>query len=512
MSGRRRAAGAALPLMAAVACGGDAREGPAAADGDAPPVAVTRWTARTELFMEHPPLVAGGGSRFAIHLTDLATFEPVRAGRVAVRLSGARDQEFAVDAPRAPGVFGIDVAPAQAGRYRLEVLLDAPGLADRHDLGEVTVPPPGIGPATAGAEPDDGSIPFLKEQQWALDFATEPARRRRVAGSLLLDARIEPRTGGRAAVTTPVVGRLADDLPPRPVGSRVARGDTLAEVIPHSGHGEDRPELELAVAEARNALELTRAERARVMRLVGAGALPRRREHETRVAERTAEARVAAAEAHLAQLDATRTGEGEVGHDTRFVLRAPIGGVVAESAATPGASVEEGMRLFRLVALDRVHVVGSLPEAALARVDELAGAELEVPGFDAPIALDRLVSVGRVLEPEARTVPIIYELRDLDPRLAIGQAVSLRIFAAAAADAVTVPDSAVVDDAGQPVIFVQVAGESFERRPVRLGNREAGLVQIGGDVAAGERVVVRGAPLIRLASLSPRVPVHGHTH
>ena len=109
-------------------------------------------------------------------------------------------------------------------------------------------------------------------------------------------------------------------------------------------------------------------------------------------------------------------------------------------------------------------------------------------------------------------MPIIYELRDPDPRLAIGQAVSLRIFAAAAADAVTVPDSAVVDDAGQPVIFVQVAGESFERRPVRLGNREAGLVQIGGDVAAGERVVVRGAPLIRLASLSPRVPAHGHTH
>ena len=59
------------------------------------------------------------------------------------------------------------------------------------------------------------------------------------------------------------------------------------------------------------------------------------------------------------------------------------------------------------------------------------------------------------------------------------RAVSLRIFAAAAADAVTVPDSAVVDDAGQPVIFVQVAGESFKRRPVRLGNREAGLAAHG---------------------------------
>jgi len=47
---------------------------------------------------------------------------------------------------------------------------------------------------------------------------------------------------------------------------------------------------------------------------------------------------------------------------------------------------------------------------------------------------------------------------------------------------------------------------------VELGNRESGLVQITGDVAVGERVVVRGAPFVRLAALSPQVPTHGHTH
>ena len=266
------------------------------------------------------------------------------------------------------------------------------------------------------------------------------------------------------------------------------------------------------MAEARSALELTRADRARVERLVAAGALPERRLLETRVAESTAAARLDAAEQHLAQLDATRTGQGEGDRDTRFVLRAPLSGVVAESDATPGASVEEGGRLFRLVAVDRVHVVGALPEAALARIDGLAAAELVVPGFAAPIALDRLVAVGRVLHPAARTVPIIYELRDTDRRLAIGQAVSLRIFASEASKAVTVPESAIVDDAGQPVVFVQVGGEDFERRRVQLGNREAGHVQIAGDVAPGERVVIRGAPFIRLAALAPQVPAHGHTH
>lgn len=508
----RTCAGIALPGCLALACGGGAGA-VEVVEAEIPPVVESRWTDRSELFMEYPPLVEGETSRFAIHFTDLATFEPLRAGRAEVRLDGAGGEAFTVDAPGRPGIFGVDVTPSRAGRYRLSIVLDAPGLADRHDLGEVTVLTPADGEALhAHEEEEDGSIPFLKEQQWTLDFATAEAAQRQIAESLVIAAEIEPRTGGRADVTTPVAGRLAGDLPPHPVGSRVSRGEPLAEIVPHAGHGEDRPSLELAVAEARNRLELERAERTRAERLVAAGALPERRRLEARVAEQTAEARVAAAEAHLAQLDLTRTGEGEGGRDTRFVLRAPISGVLAASDATPGASVEEGTRLFRLVALDRVHVVGALPEAALARIDELAGAELDVPGFGAPIPLDRLVAVGRVLEPQARTVPIIYELRDPDRRLAVGQAVSLRIFASAATEAVTVPESAVVHDAGQPVVFVQTGGESFERRPVRLGNREAGQVQIAGDVAPGERVVVRGAPLIRLAALSPQVPAHGHTH
>ena len=482
------------------------------ADAEPLPVVETRWTTRSELFVEYPPLVEGETSRFAIHFTDLSTFEPVLAGRAAVHLTGARDQEFTVDMPGRPGIFGVDVTPTQAGRYRLEVVLEAPGLTDRHDLGDVTVLTADAAPHGVAEQPDDGSIPFLKEQQWTLDFATTPAERRRMGASVLLAAEVEPRTGGQVDVTTPVAGRVAGDLPARPVGSHVARGDTLAEIIPHSGHGEDRPGLELDVAEARDAVELAHAERARVERLVEVGALPTRRQLEARVAEQTAEARVTAAEAHLAQLDSTRRGEGEGARNIRFVLRAPMSGIVAESDATPGASVDEGARLFRLVALDRVHIVGSLPEAALARVDELVGAELEVPGFAAPVALDRLIAVGRVLDPDTRTVPIIYELRDPDPRLVIGQAVSLRVFVSAATEAVTLPDSAIVDDAGQPVVFVQVAGERFERRAVTLGNRESGLVQITGAVAVGERVVVRGAPLIRLAALSPQVPAHGHTH
>ena len=75
-----------------------------------------------------------------------------------------------------------------------------------------------------------------------------------------------------------------------------------------------------------------------------------------------------------------------------------------------------------------------------------------------------------------------------------------------------VPAAAIVDDAGRPIVFVQREGETFERRAVTLGARAGDLVQITEGVKPGDRVVTKGAYLVRLASLSTSVPAHGHVH
>jgi multidrug efflux pump subunit AcrA (membrane-fusion protein) len=57
-----------------------------------------------------------------------------------------------------------------------------------------------------------------------------------------------------------------------------------------------------------------------------------------------------------------------------------------------------------------------------------------------------------------------------------------------------------------------VEGESFERRPLRLGLRANGWVEVLEGVAAGERVVTTGAYEVRLAGASGALPAHGHAH
>jgi hypothetical protein len=129
-----------------------------------------------------------------------------------------------------------------------------------------------------------------------------------------------------------------------------------------------------------------------------------------------------------------------------------------------------------------------------------------------PVRLQRLISVGHVVDPASRTFPVIYEVDNRSRRVAVNQTVQVRLFTDAAVRATVVPEPAIVDDAGRPIVFVQVEGESFVRKPVTLGAREGGFVQVVEGLRPGERVVTRGGNLIRLASMSSQVPAHGHVH
>ncbi len=502
-------------LVLLVFLGGCGAEGPPVQTAEElPTIAVTHWTENTELFMEHPPLVAGEKARFAVHLTDLSDFTPLTAGQVVIELRspGGSVKTFSSDAPSRPGIFGVDVLPSEPGTYSMTVQLDSPSLKDVHELGTVAVYADATQAETASSEEAGEAISFLKEQQWTLEFATDTATERPLRESLRVPAEVQPRTGGEAEVSAPVAGRVSATSPIPAVGTTVARGRTLASLIPRTGSPADRATLEFSVAEATHELERFRKDRERVERLFAAGAIPSRRLEEAQAKEAIAEAKLKAARSRLAQHETTRSAEGNAPGNTPFLLRAPLSGVVAESHATAGASVEAGEFLFKIVAVDRVYVVASVPEAAVARLRQLSGAELEIPGVEQPLTLGRPVSVGQVIDPDTRTLSVIYQVSNHNRLLAVGQAVFLRLFTSATLRATAVPESAVVDDGGRPVVFVQVTGESFERRPVRLGNREGGYVHVLEGIKPGERVVTRGAYLVRLAALSTQIPAHGHGH
>ena len=129
--------------------------------------------------MEYPPLVAGHTALFAVHLTTLADFKPVTAGQARVEFTpegGGQATALVGPQPSRPGAFRVEGAPPAAGRYRWALVLNAPELSDRHDLGAVQI---FADEQTANADDasrrpadDAAAIAYLKEQQWTNEFAT----------------------------------------------------------------------------------------------------------------------------------------------------------------------------------------------------------------------------------------------------------------------------------------------------------------------------------------------------
>jgi RND family efflux transporter MFP subunit len=519
-----------LSLFLVASCGGDtasesAGGAPAhdprprdAAEHAPPAQSVTVWTEDTELFLEYAPLIAGGESAFAAHVTVIPSFEAVTSGTLSLTLTveGAPPLTARVDQPSRPGIFRSTLSPAKAGPCRLAVAVEGRKTRDEIDGGPCTVfPSDGAARSALGDEADEpGRITFRKEQQWNTDFATVAVEERELRASVMTNGTIVPAAAKDSRVVAPAPGRVAFGAEPPILGMSVRAGDVLASFTPRLGDG-DRSSLESEVDSARAEAAVAEAQLTRARGLFAEDAVPRRAVGEAEARTTTARARLRAALGRLQQYDAAFAGSAAPGSGT-FELRAPIDGTLVAVEIASGQAVESGQPLFRVIDLRTVWLETRVFEPDIPEVEGARSGWFDVEGYEQRFVFDaansRLVTVGHVVDPRSRTVPAIFSIDNRDGRLRIGQFARVSIATSASASVPAVPESALVEDAGKTVVYVQIDGEAFERRPLETGIRDAGFVEVVDGIAAGERVVSKGAYEIKLAAAAGVLPAHGHAH
>jgi multidrug efflux pump subunit AcrA (membrane-fusion protein) len=107
------------------------------------------------------------------------------------------------------------------------------------------------------------------------------------------------------------------------------------------------------------------------------------------------------------------------------------------------------------------------------------------------------------------TAPIRLRLRTTDDSLRPGMTGAVAIHPGTGRSAVVVPDAAVVYDGGRSVVLVESADTTWQPRPVSLGARVDGAVEIVAGVAAGERVATTGAASLLSAMRLPATAEEG---
>lgn len=455
---------------------------------------VTAWSDAIEVFAEHPVMVAGEESApWAIHVTQLDEHGPLPDGALTLRFRRPDGAAYVhtLDAPAEPGLFRAQPTIPEARTYRLFAIVETPQVQDTVDLGNLTVHESAEAAASGGT---DAEISYSKEQQWETDFSVARAQTDSVRFSIEAPGTVVPAAGRHAEVAAPVSGltpaRLNEGMPVS--GERVRAGERLAVLSP-SGDASSYAETKARVD--RLSREVERAER-----LYEAEAIPEKQLIEARH-------ELAVAQAALQSMG------GDEGSGFDYTLRAPIGGHIQERHLVPGRRVEAGTILYTITDPSRVWVRLHAPAEHADRLRSVRGGTFTVDGSDRLHRADRVASVGPAIDEATRTLPVRLAASNPNGTLKIGQRAHARLFVGAPQSGVAIPTAAIQTEDGQPVAYVQTGGESFERRPLRLGPTDGQTTIVERGVQPGEHVVTTGAYQVYLASLNTaQVGGHGHPH
>jgi RND family efflux transporter MFP subunit len=412
--------------------------------------------------------------------------------------------------------------------------------------------PTGDAPASETAAANSlGNLTVPKESQILFGIKTAPVSTRRITSGLKTTGTVRSRPDARAVVVPPVAGKvvLKQGLT---IGSAVGRGEQIGYVeqildvggqvgletqrldVEAQQRDVDAKRLELkntvlalqgqqaqqraAASQARTRLEQARRELRRSENLVEVGAAPRRRVEEALTAVKVAEQDTAAAERQIVLLD-NQIKQAQAGQTifraptvrqpTRsFPLTAPVAGTINEITATSGQQVETATQIMSIANLSTVLLEAQVFERDLPVVRESTRASFTASALNGEVYTigtadgdGRLLSIGQTVNPQTRTVPVIYEIINPLQRLRDGMFVEITIDTSGDRQVLAVSKQSVVTEQGQTFVFVFDGGESFEKRAVSLGAEGADYYEIKSGLKEGERVVTDG--IYQLRSTQP---------
>ena len=295
------------------------------------------------------------------------------------------------------------------------------------------------------------------------------------------------------------------------VGDRVRRGALLAGLHSHEVHDSwgdyrksvaDRRRVEQELAFTNETL--ARTERLLTDKAASALEVERARSNRASATEQLAmaNAEVRRATESLEHLGIEIGNAPEAAVNEIVPVRTPQAGVVLEKLVTNGTTVTPGTARFVVSDTSSLWVLAEIDEAALARVQVGAAVQVVVSAYPTERFPARVTFIGDTINPATRRVVVRCALQNGDGRLKPGMFARVQLEGVAPEPMVHVPVDAVQDLGDRRVVFVSGADGQYVARDVETGREREGRVEIRRGLTAGEKVVTRGAFLLKSQMLA----------
>ena len=177
-------------------------------------------------------------------------------------------------------------------------------------------------------------------------------------------------------------------------------------------------------------------------------------------------------------------------------IPSPVSGTVTEKIAVEGARFRAGDALFRIVDTINMWVMAEVYEQDLAFVKVGDVARITVNTWPDHSFEGRVTFIYPSVGKDSRTARLRIEVPNPDGRLRAEMAATVEIASPLEGQRIVVPESAVIDSGRRQAVLVERGEGHYEPRPVRLGVRVPGYIEVLDGLQAGERVVTQATFLI----------------
>lgn len=466
------------------------------------PVVHTLYTDSVELFVEYKPFIVGETSKFAAHFTVLGeNFKALTDAKVTVSLIvGDKGIRSSIDSCSSPGIFRLALEPKVAGKGTLIFEVVTKTFTEKFVINDVMIYPD-VKTAEEKYVPLEGKgdITYLKEQAWKVEFANEPVKRQNFSNVIKTSGQLLSAPGDEMVVVAKASGIILFTNTSFYEGSMVRKGQSLFTV---SGEDMNEMNLDANYKAVKMNYAKAKADYERASDLVKDKLITTK---EYLQAKQTFEN----AENDLNTLSKNYSAKGKSS-------TSPMDGYVKNVLVKEGQFVEAGQAIATVSKNKRLVLQAMVSQtyfnqlSAVNSANFTAGANSKVI-YSTSAMNGSKPTFGKSTMQNAPFIPVTFEIDNLGSIIP-GSVVEVYLKSDPLMNVLVIPVSSLIEEQGIFYVYVQMGGESFEKREVQLGVNDGLHVQILIGIEEGERVVTKGAYQIKLATASGALPAHGHEH
>ncbi|MBQ8443625.1 MAG: efflux RND transporter periplasmic adaptor subunit [Bacteroides sp.] len=196
-------------------------------------------------------------------------------------------------------------------------------------------------------------------------------------------------------------------------------------------------------------------------------------------------------------------------------VTAPMGGYIKNLLVKEGDYVSVGQPLATVTQNNRLFLRADVSERYYKYLNGISSANFKTPYDNQVYELEalngKLLSYGKSAGSGSFYVPVTFSF-DNKGDIIPGSFVEIYLLSKQMENAIAIPVEALTEEQGLYFIYIQKCEESYRKQEVKLGASNGKEVQILSGVNPGDRVVVKGAFHVKLASASNALPAHSHEH